>query len=183
MVPLSSHIIVAEQHQASLLAGQCMSEREALAAAIAAVREAERLESKAQPDAVSELFRGELSAIEAIGRGGEPRPSLLGTEHPAAGCRVGRSQQLMEGAPAGSFLALLGTPALDACMASMRIRVEPDSLAQRLHEDAGAGLRCGEGARGRLHRVREAETGMADRDSCQLALALGLCCLQQSLST
>jgi hypothetical protein len=58
-----------------------------MAAAIASVREAEQSESKSQPKAVSELVRGELRVIEAIGHGGEPRPSLLGTEHPALGRR------------------------------------------------------------------------------------------------
>jgi hypothetical protein len=48
MVPLGRYIVVAEQHQASLLAGHGVSEREALAAAVAAIGEAERDESKSQ---------------------------------------------------------------------------------------------------------------------------------------
>jgi hypothetical protein len=55
-----------------------MSYREALTAANSKVKQGE---SKAQPYAVSELILQELWAIEVIGHGGEPCPSLLGTEH------------------------------------------------------------------------------------------------------
>jgi hypothetical protein len=88
MVPLGRHVVVAEQHQASLLAGHGLSQREALAAAVAVVGEAEQDESESQPKAVSELGGGELSAIEAIRHGCEPRPGLFGSEHPLLSCWV-----------------------------------------------------------------------------------------------
>jgi hypothetical protein len=62
-----------------------MSDRKFLTAAIAAVREVEGGESETQPQAVSELFAGELGAVKAIGRGGEPRPGLLSPEQPTLG--------------------------------------------------------------------------------------------------
>jgi hypothetical protein len=55
VVPLGRYIVVAEQHQASLLAGHGVSQREALAAANAAIGEAEQDESESQPKAVSNL--------------------------------------------------------------------------------------------------------------------------------
>jgi hypothetical protein len=85
VVPFRRHIIVAEEHKTSFLAGQGMTDRKLLIASVAAIREVEWREPETQPQAVSELLAGELGAIEAIGRGGEPRPGLLGPEQPTLG--------------------------------------------------------------------------------------------------
>ncbi len=62
-----------------------MSEREALAASVAAGREVEWDETASQSKAVSELVCRELRAVETIGRDGEPRPGLLGADQSALG--------------------------------------------------------------------------------------------------
>jgi hypothetical protein len=94
-----------------------------MAASIASVRKAERSESELQPKAVSELVRGELHGIEAIGDGGEPSPSLLGTEHPALGRSVGGGQELGEYSLNGRLTLLLSQPALEACMSPVYIGI------------------------------------------------------------
>jgi hypothetical protein len=80
VVPFHRHIIVAEEHQTSFLAGQGMTYRKLLITSVTAIREVEWHEPETQPHTVSELLAGELGAIEAIGHGGEPRPGLLGPE-------------------------------------------------------------------------------------------------------
>ncbi len=179
MVPLRYHVVVAEQHEASLLARHGVAEQEALAAAITAVGEAERHESESQPQAVSELVRGELRAIEAIGHGCEPRPSLLRTEHPALGRSVGGGQELGEDSLIGRLPYLLGPSALEACMAPVPVGIERRPLPQGAHQEACAGLGGCEAAGGRLGWVRKTQAGFADRDGRQFALAFRLCRLQQ----
>jgi hypothetical protein len=101
-----------------------------MAAAIASVREAERSESESQPKAVSELVRGELRGVEAIGHGGEPRPSLFGTEHSALGRSVGGGQELGEDSLIGRLSLLLSQSALEVCMAPVHIGIERRPLLQ-----------------------------------------------------
>jgi hypothetical protein len=55
--------VVAEQHEASLLAGHGVSQREALAAAVVVVGEAEWDESESHSKAVLELVGRELGAV------------------------------------------------------------------------------------------------------------------------
>jgi hypothetical protein len=101
-----------------------------MAAAIASVREAERSESESQLKAVSELVRRELRGVEAIGHGGEPRPCLLCTEHPALGRSAGGGQELGKDSLIGRLPLLLGQSALEACMAPVHIGIERRPLPQ-----------------------------------------------------
>jgi hypothetical protein len=181
MVPLGRYIIVAEQHQASLLAGHGVSQREALAAAIAEHGETERNESKLQPKAVSELLSGELGAIEAIGHGCEPRPCLLGAQQPLLGCWFHGTQD-----PTGYLLfgrrPIQPSPLpLLTCVSSVEVGVQPCPLVKQDPQQAGTDLGGCDTARCGLDGVRkgQAQAGLADGNGCQLVLSLRFRRLQQ----
>ena len=65
-VPLLSELRVAEQDQPSLLAGHGVVNSEALLAAVAAVGQGKWHESKAKADAIAELGRREICAVQAV---------------------------------------------------------------------------------------------------------------------
>jgi hypothetical protein len=68
VVPLSSDIVVAHDHQPSLLARHGVFDGETFVAAIASMWKKGGEESKAQPKAVSELLCRELGSVESVRR-------------------------------------------------------------------------------------------------------------------